>query len=87
MVESLNPSDRERSGLFECHLGGYDAGKLAGKLSEHPENKPFQCVRTSCSAMRSWLLEYAETLRRYDGISGFSSLQTQSQGLAPMEVD
>ena len=44
-------------------------------------------VRTSYSAMRGWLREYAETLRQYDGTSGFSSLQSQSQGPAPMEVD
>ena len=33
------------------------------------------------------LREYAETLRRYDGTSGFSSQQTQSTRPVPMEVD
>ena len=39
------------------------------------------------SAMRGWLREYAETLQRFDGTSGYSSHQTQSTGPMPMEVD
>ena len=51
-------------------------------LKQAPSN-----VRASCSAMRGWLREYAETLRRYDGTSGSSSHQTQSSGPVQMDVD
>ena len=44
-------------------------------------------MRASYSAMRGWLREYAETLRRYDGTSGPSSHQTPSTGPVPMDVD
>ena len=44
-------------------------------------------VRASYIAMRGWLREYAETLRRYDGTSGSSSRQTPSTGPVPMDVD
>ena len=51
-------------------------------LKQAPSN-----VRAPYSALRGWLREYAETLRRYDGTSGSSSHQTQSAGLVPMDVD
>ena len=51
-------------------------------LKQAPSN-----VRASYSAMRGWLREYAETLRRYDGTSGSSSHQTPSTGPVPMDVD
>ena len=51
-------------------------------LKQAPSN-----VRASYSAMRGWLREYAETLRRYDGTSGTSAVQPQSTGPVPMEVD
>ena len=47
---------------------------------------PFN-VRASYSVMREWLRENAETLRRYDGISGSSAVQPQSTGPVPMDVD
>ena len=50
-------------------------------LKQVPSN-----VRASYSAMRGWLREYAETLRRHDGTSGFSSQQTQCTSPVPMEV-
>ena len=51
-------------------------------LKQAPSN-----VRASYSAMRGWLREYAETLRRHDGTSGSSSHQAPSTGPVPMDVD
>ena len=51
-------------------------------LKQAPSN-----VRASYSAMRGWLREYAETLRRYDGTCGSSSHRTRPTGLVPMDVD
>ena len=69
-------------------------GILAATVLEHSpgsyQNIPTQApsnVRASYSAMRGWLREYAETLRRYDGTSGTSAVQPQSIGPVPMEVD
>ena len=51
-------------------------------LKQAPSN-----VRATYFAMRGWLREYAETLRRYDGTSGSSLHQTPSTGPVPMDVD
>ena len=66
-------------------------GILAATVLEHSreayqnilKQAPFN-VRASHNAMRGWLRECAETLRRCDGTSGPSA---QSTGPVPMEVD
>ena len=92
MVESLNRWEKT-IGLYRTASGvDISDGILPAAVLEHsPES--FQnilkqapsCVRASYSAMRGWLREFAETLRRYDGTSGSSSQQTRSTG--PMDVD
>ena len=44
-------------------------------------------MQASYSAVRGWLREYDETLRRSTGTSGSSSHQTQSTGPFPMDID
>ena len=80
VVESMNRWEKTIS-LYRTASGvDISDGILAATVLEHN-------VRASYSAMRGWLREYAETLRRYDGTSGFSSLQIPSTGPVPMEVD
>ena len=94
VVESLNRWE-ETIGLYRTASGvDISDGILAATVLEHsPERyqnivkQAPSNVRASYSAMRGWLREYAETLRRYDGTSGSSSHQTQSTGLVPMDVD
>ena len=90
VVESLNSWERPSASIGV----NISDGILAATVLEHsPENcqnileQAPSNVRASYSAMRGWLREYAKTLRRYDGTSGFSSQQTQCTGLVPMEVD
>ena len=90
VVESLNSWERPSASIGV----NISDGILAATVLEHsPENyqnileQAPSNVRASHSAVRGWLREYAETLRRYDGTSGFSSQQTQSTGPVPMEVD
>ena len=87
VVESLNRWEKT-TGLYRA-TSGVDISDdiLAATVLEHsPESyqnilKQDPCkVRTSYSAMRGWLREYAETLRRYEGTSASSSHQTQSTG-------
>ena len=94
VVESLNRWEKT-IGLYRTASGvDVSDGILGATVLEHsPESyqtivkqDPYN-VRASYSAMRGWLREYAETLRRYDGTSGSSSQQTQSTGPVPMEVD
>ena len=94
VVESL---DRWEKTISLCRTAsGVDIsdGILAATVLEHsPENyqnilkQAPSNVRASHSAMRGWLREYAETLRRQYGTSGFSSQQTPSTGPVPMDVD
>ena len=86
VVESLNRT----IGLYRT-ASGVD---LAATVLEHsPESyqnilkQAPSSVRASYSAMRRWLREYAETLRRYDGTSGSSAHQARSTGPVPMDVD
>ena len=94
VVESLNKWEKTIS--LHRTASGVDIsdGILAATVLEHSpeayENILKQApsnVRASYSAMRGWLREYAETLRRYDGTSGSSAHQPQSTGPVPMEVD
>ena len=94
MVESLNRWEKTIS-LYRTASGvDISDGILAATVLEHsPES--YQNIlkqapsnrRASYSAVRGWLREYAETLRKYDATSGFSSHQAQSTGPVPMEVD
>ena len=88
VVESLNRWEKT-IGLYRTASGvDISDGILVVTVLEHwPESHQYilkqapSNVRASCSAMRGWLREYAETLRRYDGTSGSSSHQTPSTGL------
>ena len=92
VVESLNRWEKT-IGLYQTASGvDMSDGILAATVLEHsPEScqnilkQAPSSVRASVSAMRGWLREYAETLRRYDGTSGSSSHQTPSTGPVPME--
>ena len=94
LVESLNRWEKTIS-LYRTASGeDISDGILAAMVLEHsPESyqnilkQAPSNVRASYSAMRGWLREYAETLRRYDGTSGSSAVQPQSTGPVPMEVD
>ena len=81
VVESLNRWEKT-IGLYRTASGvDISGGILAAAVLEHsPESY-------QNSAMRGWLREYAETLRRYDGTSGSSSHQTPSAIPVPMDVD
>ena len=80
VVESLNRWE-ETIGLYRTASGvDISDGILAATVLEHSpdsyQNILMQApskVRASYSAMRGWLREHAETLRRYDGTSGSSS--------------
>ena len=87
VVESLNRWEKTIS-LYRT-ASGMDTsdGISAATVLEHSLESYQNILRTSCSAMRGWLREYAETLRRYDGTSGSSSHQTPSTGPVPMDVD
>ena len=95
VVESLNRWEKKTIGLNRTASGmDISGGILAATVLEHsPEShqnilkQAPSNVRASYSAMRGWLREYAETLRRYDGISGSSSHQTPSTGQVPTDVD
>ena len=94
VVESLNRWEKT-IGLYRTASGvDISDGIWAATVLEHsPESyqnilkQAPSNVRASYSAMRGWLREYAETLRRYDGTSGSSSHQTPSTGPVPMDVD
>ena len=91
-MESLNRWEKT-FGLYRTASGvDISDGILAATVLEHESYQNIlkqapSNVRASYSAMRGWLREYAEALRRYDGTSGSSSLQTQPTGLVPMPVD
>ena len=92
VVESLNRW-KKTIGLYRTASGvDISNGILAATVLEHsPESyqnilkQAPSNVRASYSAMRGWLSEYAETLRRYDGTSGSSA--HQAAGPVPMDVD
>ena len=85
VVESLNRWE-ETIGLYRTASGvdtsdGISAATVLEHSPESYQNILKQApsnLRATYSAMRGWLREYAETLRRYDGTSGSSSHQTQS---------
>ena len=92
VVESLNRWEETMSLCRTASGVDISDGILAATVLEHsPESyqnilkQAPSNVRASYSAMRGWLREYAETLRRYDGTSGFSSHQAQSAGPVPMD--
>ena len=76
MVESLNRWEKT-IGLYRTASGvDISDGILAATVLEHSleryQNILKQAssnVRASYNAMRGWLFEYPETLRRYDGAS------------------
>ena len=68
-------------GILAATVLEYSPGSYQNILKQAPSN-----VRQSCSAMRGWLREYAEILKRYDGTSGSSSHQTPPTGPVPMDV-
>ena len=94
VVESLNRWEKTISlyrtasgvdisdGILAATVLEHSPGAYQNILKQAPSN-----VRASYSAVRGWLGEYAETLRRYDGTSGSSAHQPQSTGPVPMEVD
>ena len=94
VVESLNKWEKT-IGLYPTASGvDISDGILAATILDHwPESyqtilkQAPSNVRASYSAMRGWLREYAETLRRYDGTSGSSSHQTQCTGPVPVNLD
>ena len=77
-TSEMNISD----GILVATVLEHSPASYQNILKQAPSN-----VRASYSAMRGWLREYAETLRRYDGTSGSSSHQTPSTGPVPMDVD
>ena len=94
VVESLNRWEKT-IGLYRTASGvDISDGILAATVLEHSP-KSYQNilkqapsnVRASYSAVRGWLREYAETLRRHDWTSGSSSHRTQSTGPVPTDVD
>ena len=94
VVESLNRWEKTIS-LYRTASGVHISdGILAATVLEHSHEAYHNIlkqapsnVRASYSAMRDWLREYAETLRRYDGTSGSTAHQPQFTGPVPLEVD
>ena len=94
VVESLNRWEKT-IGLYRTTSGmDISDGILVATVLEHSPasyqnilKQASSNVRASYSAMRGWLRECAETLRRYDGTSGSSSHQAPSTGPVPMDVD